>query len=876
MKRKIEKNNKAEAITQILILVIATFAISWMIGSEVKEVSAASDTCVSTPAAFFCVSKFCYDNKVYGGKRANALSQVCERDPNNCLEKCQYGCSNGACKLQPISGSGDWITKAAAITQMGSTVKNILSKDQKADVKQVVADAAGNTAKNVVTNTATNTITSVLTKAKATDIFNAAYDKAMLQNLGKDLATESAKNAVKNAAYDAAIKKGLSTDAANALAKSELEALGDVAKIKTYSLSEFLFGNMNGIEGWTGVGGSSTVGAVGAIVVWAAVAFVIGRYVGEWAGLSVHNSQVLGYALAAGTIAGLVATSEAILGASAVGGPVGLLIGAAVALVVFALFAKKSSADIIQYNCYLWDSKSGAGLTPTQMTQRCRLCNSQKDFACAEYQCRSLGQGCMLINQDEATGKQLCIWNNTNDILAPVILPWKEALLEDFAYTPDPTVVIPDKGVKITYTGAERVTKDGTTRCAPPYTKISFGVELDEPAKCKISPLRLKNYSIMADVFMGDGIRDYNHSFSLRMPSQGALEAENYTVDNGGKYQFFVRCQDSKGNTNVGTFVFKFCISEGDDITAPKIEGTSLLDNSPLSYGQKFTDIELYVNEPANCRWSHTDRSYETMEQNLTCANNLSEMNAQMLYTCRGNLTGIKDGQDNTFYFRCKDQPYLNATEQNKRNANTQSYRLTLIGTEPLAIVHLGPTGTIKGPTSTVVVNLTVETERGYDEGKAICAFSETGTSGSYIDFFYGYDAEPFTQTMHSQELGLTAQNYTYFIKCRDKGGNTDDANVSFQVQVDISPPIVVRVYKEDEYLKIITDEAGKCVYSNSGCDYLFSQGTEMTSLDETEHYVEWDISKDFYIKCQDVYQKGPLPKECSLIARPFKIFELQ
>jgi hypothetical protein len=791
-----KRKNKAEAITQILILIIATFAIAWMIGSEVEEVSAADDGGTTTTTTTNpCIGSYCSASALYPGK---LMGEKCVADMSKPpTQTCQYGCTTGAASCDFKQNPINWEN----IITTGITTGGVVAA---ALINGAAGGAAGGAAVGAV---------------------------------------------------------GASVGA------------GATAGVGAVGTTTYTYGGMALAQAST-VGVSSLSGIL-YIAAWAAVAFVVGRYVGQLFGLSVHNSQSLGYSLAVGVVGAMVA-GKIIGAAGALGGPVGLAIGAAVAFITFVLLAKKSSADIITYNCYQWDSKSGAGLSETQMRQRCRLCDSQKDFVCTEYQCRSLGQGCMLIDDVEGDGKQACIWNNTNDILAPVISPWKEALLEDFAYTPDPTVVTPDKGVKITYTGTAQVTKDGTTRCAPPYTKVSFGVELDEPAKCKISPLRLKNYSIMADVFMGDGIRDYNHSFALSMPSKGALIAENFTVDNGGKYEYFVRCQDSNGNTNIGTFVFKFCISQGPDTTPPRIEGTSLFDNQPLSYGQKFTDIELYVNEPAECKWSHTDKEFETMEQNLTCAKNISEMNAQMLYTCRGNLTGIKDGQDNTFYFRCKDQPYLNATEQNKRNANTESYTLTLIGTEPLAIVDLGPHGIIKGPTNMVVVNLTVETERGYDEGKAICAFSETGTSGSYIDFFYGYDAEPFTQTTHSQELGLTAQNYTYFIKCRDKGGNTDEANVSFAVEVDISPPIVVRVYKEDEYLKLITDEPGKCVYSNSGCDYLFSEGTEMTSLDETEHYVEWDISKDFYIKCQDVYQKSPPPKECSIVARPFEIFELQ
>jgi len=126
MKRKIEKNNKAEAITQILILVIATFAIAWMIGSEVEEVSAASDGS-GTTTANPCFVNYCSGNKIYGGKQVGGN---CVIDFNNLKETCNYGCENGFCKLKSQSSE---IGKNAVSAAVGgfiaeSTKKNLLKK----------------------------------------------------------------------------------------------------------------------------------------------------------------------------------------------------------------------------------------------------------------------------------------------------------------------------------------------------------------------------------------------------------------------------------------------------------------------------------------------------------------------------------------------------------------------------------------------------------------------------------------------------------------------------------------------------------------------------------------------------------------------------
>lgn len=645
--------------------------------------------------------------------------------------------------------------------------------------------------------------------------------------------------------------------------------------------------SLSGGSATAGVHGMYSVSLIGPIlniVGWSAVAFIMGRYVfGPLLGLNTQQSQSLGYGLALGTATmltlgytGVTASLAGALGigagSGAVGGPVGIAIGAVVAFVTFSILGKKSSSDVIQYGCSQWEAQSGKGLTETQKTQRCKICNDQKDLVCTEYQCRSLGQGCVLINE-ESSGKQLCIWNNTKDITPPIIKPWEDALLDNFKYTPDNAISPPDRGVKISYTGSESVTSNGTMKCAPAFTPISFGVELNEPAKCKISPLKIASYTEMADIFMGRGIRDYNQSFVLSLPSKEAMEAENITADNGGNYELFVRCEDANGNSNPANFVFKFCISQGPDTTPPEILGTSIYDKQPIASGQKSINIELYVRDQtftkvnSSCRWSYLDKSYGSMEGNMSCSHSLLNLNAQMAYTCRTNLTGLKDNQNNKFYFRCIDD---------LGNANSVSYPLTLTGTQPLIIEEVGPTGIIEDSTNTIKINLTAQTAAGNDEGKAICSFSETGRSGSYVDFFYGNDVEPFSQYQHSQELYLEEGNYTYFIQCRDKGGNMDYATTNFSVKTDTSAPIVVRVYKEDASLKLITNEPGKCVYDTRNCNYLFNDGTEMTSMNDREYYAEWNINTDFYIKCEDKYGNQPAPDQCSIIARPFEIFALQ
>jgi hypothetical protein len=284
----------------------------------------------------------------------------------------------------------------------------------------------------------------------------------------------------------------------------------------------------------------------------------------------------------------------------------------------------------------------------------------------------------------------------------------------------------------------------------------------------------------------------------------------------------------------------------------------------PIAYNQSSIDLEVYVNEPADCKWSHTDQSYDNMEEEMVCSSSVFEMNAQMLYKCSTTLTGLKDRVENKFYFRCKDQP---SAEEADRNVNTESYEFVLIGTQPLIIDSVGPNETIKDSTESVKVTLEAITSAGYNEGEATCYYSDTGETESYIMFFETQSHE------HYQDLWLPEGDYEYFIKCIDLGGNSDIEKVNFRVESDSSPPIILRAYHEETYLKLVTNEKAECVYDNVDCSYLFDDGISMSVVDDINHFTDWNTKIKFYVKCRDEYSNQPFPDECSIIARPFEIY---
>lgn len=513
----------------------------------------------------------------------------------------------------------------------------------------------------------------------------------------------------------------------------------------------------------------------------------------------------------------------------------GILLGYSVGNFILKLFVKQDSR-YVTLQCKPWKAETGG--------QDCDLCNDQ-DFPCTEYQCNSLGQNCELINKD--TDEPRCIWENKNDVDPPEINPWEDALHEGYSYKPLPA----ERGVEIKYKQEE---------CLPAFQAFEFGITLNEIGYCKIESQRTDNFKNMRFDF-GSSIPKENHTQVMKFAGTTNLEAEGIEVSNDGNYEFYARCEDVNGNKNIDEFLFKFCIEKGPDTTQPNIVGFSLLDKTPIAFFQeneiRETDIRAYVNEPAECRWSHEDKKYGDMENNMNCADSVEDINAQLTYACSGTLTGLENREQNKFYFRCNDT---------FNNVNSQSKELTLIGSEPLVISLAEPNNTlIKGATDSVKVTLEAETSAGYNQGEATCYYSQTGNYDDYVKFGKTNSHE------HSTNIYLDSGNYDYFIRCIDLAGNSDTKKINFDVEKDTSPPTVVRAYKENNFLKIITDEDAECVYDTLNCAYNFDDGISMTKI-EKEHYTDWKKGTTFYIKCRDGFENQPNPDSCSITVKPFEV----
>jgi hypothetical protein len=519
-----------------------------------------------------------------------------------------------------------------------------------------------------------------------------------------------------------------------------------------------------------------------------------------------------------------------------------LLLGLGVAAIIFIITYKKASTEIVEYYCLPWKAPIGGG--------DCELCNQFED--CSEYSCKSLGQACEIINQ--GTEEQRCVWQNPRDVNSPTIEMVEVS--DGHEFTPDQSVRPPATGVVITR---------GTGECIKAFTPLEFTFVTDEPAHCKVDYNLTTGFDEMSYDVGGSSLFRYNHTEKLSLPGPDALNAVAPELQNDGEYTLYVRCSDANGNFNQDAYSVNFCVEKGPDATPPIIVDVSVPSGNPIQFNQTELGLEVYVNEPVECKWSREDRTYDNMENEMTCLNNIWEMNARNVYTCRTTLTGIQDRTENKYYFKCKDQPWA---AEGDRNTNVQSYLYRVIGTQPLNILSVAPNRTIIGATNVIPVFLEVVTDNGYKDGEATCYYagSEPDKEEDYVAFLETGGNK------HKQRQDLVTGDYTYYIKCVDLGGNAVYTTTKFRVESDRESPFVARVYKESGELKIITSEKAECSYSAQDCNFEIEDGIKMSTQDFESHNALWILNQKYHIRCKDDFNNEPNPNTCSIIVRATKL----
>ena len=629
--------------------------------------------------------------------------------------------------------------------------------------------------------------------------------------------------------------------------------------------------------------------SIGGILTSAAAAFATAILIDQtmnWVGASERNGRGVSttayiaaggasifttiLVLSAGSMTGAgAATGIAALTAAIGVGTGGLaLVAAAIVLLAAGVFAAGTwqdySQEIFVYEVHQWQ--------PVDKGEDCEQCNDL-EYGCSEYQCRSYGKGCALIN--EGTTDQMCFWENKGEFNPPQIYPLESALIsEDYNYEPLANIP-PERGTKITYEGG----------CVPAFTSLVLGVRTNELTQCKIDMTRKDEYDPMLS-FMAEGTSYlYEHTLSLPSsltPTRYAAEAANMSIQNGGIYDYFIRCKDANGRLSRYNFQMNFCVDDGPDMNEPIIIKSNYprvgdVDVGYIRFNTSKAPLNIYTNEPATCKWDYQDLTYDQMKNDFdNCSQSIEDYKfpSTLEYGCKGYVEGIKSRETNDFYVRCRDKPLWTENDEGRQIENKRSYPIYLVGTEPIIIDSVTVNGRengsiLKDSKSIVDIFLEVKTLGGAEEGQTRCEYKFK--NNPYVYFSNNRSFEYFLT--NTQELNLPEGEYTIPIKCFDLGKNLAYYDLQFTVDVDLEAPVLARAYHEEGYLKLITTEEAECVYmANEGCTYDFKDGSAIQSSETNlDHFVTWDTNSDMFVKCKDEYGNQPSIGACSIIVRAFE-----
>ncbi|HRZ85680.1 MAG TPA: hypothetical protein P5277_02770 [Candidatus Paceibacterota bacterium] len=583
------------------------------------------------------------------------------------------------------------------------------------------------------------------------------------------------------------------------------------------------------------------------------------------------------------------------------GGFMGAGIGAAVIIGIMAAMGCGKTEEVeITFTCSKWQRPygDGGGLTGivSDLIQKgnsssgkgCDYCQSDPLKPCSKYRCESLGISCKLINEN--TGQEQCISSNSKDG-PPIISPWEEALNNsNYKYT------------DITENGFRVRAKDGG--CIEAFSEITFGVETNVLAKCRISEDLSEtdedlsetdesndktnseekvdsgyNFDSMTPSLSGE-IFLLNHSFATFFESGESIisnelnpeeEAndtiENYVLDKIGNINLHVKCANVNAVTNDNDYRINFCVKPGPDRTPPVISSFIPPSGSTVKFNLTEKQIAFFVNEPSECKWDKDKLTkFENMSGKIQCITD-GNLGTRLGYVCNTTLP-ITDNE-NKYYIRCKDKPL--ETNLSARNLGSP-YEYILKKTEsPLLINSILPSGNMSSGTEPVSIELEVTTSGGVENGISICEFNIANESDEslYVKFYDTGASE------HKQPLQIKKGKWNFGIKCTDAAENEALGNTIIDIQIDEDYPLISRVYYSSGSLIVITNEESSCYYSynNSLCD-LTKEDLMMNSPDLFEHDISWKPDTIHYIQCMDNWENKP--SKCSIIVKPNKDIIIQ
>jgi len=455
----------------------------------------------------------------------------------------------------------------------------------------------------------------------------------------------------------------------------------------------------------------------------------------------------------------------------------------------------------------------------------CKKCGSD-NLPCSEYRCKSIGKNCDYVER-EGIGR--CVSESDNSA---------------------PKISCSEGGCP-----SEPIT---------PYANVQLSIKTDEESECKFSINGAgAKFSEMKYDF-GDNF-GFEHSIILSLPGKMAglneSDIKNYPIiTRDGKYSVYVRCLDAAGNGEASSpFTINFEVMQTPDGNSPIILSANPASGTRIVYNSTIKTAVFRINEPSQCKWDDYDKDFDSMQNTMACDESPSETGALLGYFCRTTFTNITKemGKQSNFYIRCKDQPWLEGKENDlyKRNKNSVSFGYILKPSSQLIITEISPSGDLIKRRNNTAIELIAKTTGGSNNGKAECKWKLTNENitgnVSFIRFLIT------NTSLSKQTLSYPALGKSFVeVKCEDEAGNYAESNTSFNILLDLIPPVINRLYWKTDSLKIKTNENAICYFSFdklNGCSFELTESnvTAMTG-NEKEHTTTWKDDKSYYIKCID------------------------
>jgi len=500
----------------------------------------------------------------------------------------------------------------------------------------------------------------------------------------------------------------------------------------------------------------------------------------------------------------------------------------------------------LSYLSNSWSAPSGGS--------NCAKCGTD-GLPCSEYRCQSLGKRCEYYEPADGAEKSYCV--SSDDSSPPTI---------SSSISPQSPIA--------------------------PFSSVQITINTNEDSYCKFNIGEAGNNfdEMKYDV---DYLYSTSHSAILNVPGKITINDSDATpyslITDDGQYEMYVRCEDVAGNWNLAAYLVSFEVMQTPDEVPPLILNFTPAKGSAIKFNTTEKEISMKLNEPAECRWSLEDVTYEEMGKTITateenetyesntnqlnCDTEISDFNILNGYYCSGILTNVTLDMTKTtnYYIRCKDQPWLegNEDEYYQRNTNTVSTIYTLRPSNKLEITEISPAGDLTLSPGTTNITLTARTKGGGYSDVANCKWRIKYADETTVLYpFSNTNSNKHTQTITNKTEG----DYTIEVVCTDAAGNIANETKYLKLRYDRTAPIISRIYNSKGTIKLTTDEPAICKFVNIldlkiGCAFSVDDNKSISmNSNKLLHSMKLTKGLTYYIKCQDYY--GNQNSICNIISK--------